>query len=122
MALAQIPAEHIDTMEILVRADSAGATHGTDRLHDKTVTVFTDEPEQFAPDSVLHPIYDALYQQGAVVLGPRALDLGGARSHHQGSESTGPMSESRLQSAVSRPAAGQDRGAAGRRALSGSSR
>jgi hypothetical protein len=27
-ALAQIPAEHIETLEILVRADSAGATHG----------------------------------------------------------------------------------------------
>ena len=30
-------------------------------LHDKVVTVSTDEPEHFAPDSVLHPIYDALY-------------------------------------------------------------
>jgi hypothetical protein len=28
-ALAQIPAEHIATVEILVRADSAGATHAT---------------------------------------------------------------------------------------------
>jgi len=27
-ALAQIPVEHIETLEILVRADSAGATHG----------------------------------------------------------------------------------------------
>src|SRR3954465_10194073 len=27
-ALAQIPAEHVETIEILVRADSAGATHG----------------------------------------------------------------------------------------------
>ncbi len=27
-ALAQIPAEYIETLEILVRADSAGATHG----------------------------------------------------------------------------------------------
>ena len=26
-ALEQIPAEHIETIEILVRADSAGATH-----------------------------------------------------------------------------------------------
>ena len=34
------------------------------RLYDKAVTVFTDEPEHFAPDSVLHPIYDALYQWG----------------------------------------------------------
>lgn len=28
LALAQIPAEHIESIEILVRADSAGATHG----------------------------------------------------------------------------------------------
>ena len=28
-SLAQIPAEHVETSEILVRADSAGATHGT---------------------------------------------------------------------------------------------
>ena len=29
LALAQIPAEHIAELEILVRADSAGATHGS---------------------------------------------------------------------------------------------
>jgi NAD(P)H dehydrogenase (quinone) len=45
------------------------------RLYDKAVTVFTDEPEHFAPDSVLHPIYDALYQWGAVIIGPRAFEL-----------------------------------------------
>lgn len=45
------------------------------RLHEKAVTVFTDEPERIAPDSVLHPVYDALYQWGAVIVGPRALDL-----------------------------------------------
>jgi hypothetical protein len=28
-ALAQLPAEHVENMEILIRADSAGATHGT---------------------------------------------------------------------------------------------
>jgi hypothetical protein len=28
LALAQIPAEHVEALEILVRADSAGATHG----------------------------------------------------------------------------------------------
>ena len=46
------------------------------RLWQMVVTVFTDEPERFAPDSVLHPIYDALYQWGAVIIGPRALELG----------------------------------------------
>lgn len=45
------------------------------RLYDKAVTVFTDEPEHMAPDSVLHPIYDALYRWGAVIVGPRAFEL-----------------------------------------------
>lgn len=70
------------------------------RLHDKVITVFTDEPEQFAPDSVLHPVYDALYHWGAVIVGPRAFDLAlAAHPHHGVSASTGPMSESRLHSA-----------------------
>jgi hypothetical protein len=35
LALAQIPAEHVASVEILVRADSAGATHGTaDHCHE----------------------------------------------------------------------------------------
>ncbi len=46
------------------------------RLCEKVVTVFTDEPERIAPDSVLHPIYDALYLWGAVIVGPRALEAG----------------------------------------------
>ena len=45
------------------------------RLYDKAVTVFTDEPEHLAPDSVLHPIDDALYQWGGVIIGPRAFEL-----------------------------------------------
>lgn len=45
------------------------------RLYQKAVTVFTDEPERFAPDSVLHPIYNALYHWGAVIVGPRAFEL-----------------------------------------------
>lgn len=45
------------------------------RLFDKAVTVFTDEPEFIAPDSVLHPIYDALYRWGAVIVGPRGFEL-----------------------------------------------
>ena len=44
-------------------------------LDDKVVTVFTDQPEQTAPDSVLHPIYDALYYWGAVIVGPPAIEL-----------------------------------------------
>ncbi len=45
------------------------------KMYDKAVTVFTDEPEHFAPDSVLHPIYDALYRWGAVIIGPRGFEL-----------------------------------------------
>ena len=69
-------------------------------LHDKVVTVFTDEPEHFAPDSVLHPIYDALYHWGAVIVGPRAFELAAdAQRRHGVSESGGPLSASRLKSA-----------------------
>lgn len=46
------------------------------RLYDKAVTVFTDEPERVAPDSILHPLYDSLYRWGAVIVGPRDVDLG----------------------------------------------
>jgi NAD(P)H dehydrogenase (quinone) len=45
------------------------------KLFDKVVSVFTDEPEHFAPDAVVHPIYEALYQWGAVIIGPRAFEL-----------------------------------------------
>jgi NAD(P)H dehydrogenase (quinone) len=45
------------------------------RLFDKAVTVFTDQPEHIAPDTVLHPIYDALYRWGAVIIGPRGFEL-----------------------------------------------
>jgi hypothetical protein len=51
-------------------------------LGDKVVSIFTDEPERFAPDAVVHPIYDALYQWGAVIVGPRASELAlDARPH-----------------------------------------
>ncbi len=69
-------------------------------LHDKVVTVFTDDPEHFAPDSVLHPIYDALYHWGAVIVGPRAFDLeSDAQRGPDVSESGGPLSTSRLKGA-----------------------
>lgn len=45
-------------------------------LYEKAVTVFTDEPEHSAPDTVLHPVYDALYRWGAVIVGPRGFELG----------------------------------------------
>lgn len=48
------------------------------RLHDKVVTVFTDQPQVPAPDAVIFPIYSALYHWGAVVVGPRDFELPGA--------------------------------------------
>jgi len=64
------------------------------------VTVFTDDPGHFAPDSVLHPIYDALYHWGAVIVGPRAFDLeSDAQRGPDVSESGGPLSTSRLKGA-----------------------
>jgi NAD(P)H dehydrogenase (quinone) len=70
------------------------------RLHDKVVTVFTDQPEQFSPDTVLHPIYDALYHWGAVIVGPRAFDLSpDTHPQHRAAGSAGPISEPRLKSA-----------------------
>lgn len=45
------------------------------RLHDKVVTVFTDQPQVPAADAVIFPIYSALYHWGAVVVGPRDLEL-----------------------------------------------
>jgi NAD(P)H dehydrogenase (quinone) len=45
------------------------------RLFDNVISVFTDQPERFAPDSVVHPIYHALYNWGAVIVGPRAFEL-----------------------------------------------
>lgn len=47
------------------------------RLHDKVVTVFTDQPQLPAADAVIFPIYSALYHWGAVVIGPRDLELPG---------------------------------------------
>lgn len=73
---------------------------GSGSLHDKVVTVFTDAPERFAPDSVLHPIYDALYHWGAVIVGPRAFELeSAAQRAHAVSGSEGPLSASRLSGA-----------------------
>ena len=68
-------------------------------LYDKVVTVFTDEPERMAPDSVLHPIYDALYAWGAVIVGPRGLGLElDAGAGHGVVEGSSALSASRLRS------------------------
>lgn len=87
-------------VELMAFIEATEPLWSSGRLHDKVVTVFTDEPEQFAPDSVLHPIYDALYHWGAVIVGPRAFDLAlDAQPQHGVSASAGPLSESRSQSA-----------------------
>lgn len=70
------------------------------RLYDKVVTVITDEPEHFAADSVLHPIYDALYHWGAVIVGPRAFELAlDAHAPHGPGASDELLSGARLRTA-----------------------
>ena len=76
------------------------------RLYAKAVTVFTDEPEHLAPDSVLHPVYDALYRWGAVIVGPKAFELKReARPGRPLAGSTSPLPAPRLRSAQYRAAA-----------------
>jgi multimeric flavodoxin WrbA len=73
------------------------------RLYAKAVTVFTDEPEHFAPDSVLHPIYDVLYHWGAVIVGPRAFELElDAQRDRSGLECASPLPALRLRTAQHR--------------------
>lgn len=61
--------------ELMRFIESTEPLWSSGRLYDKVVTVFTDEPEHMAPDSVLHPIYDLLYGWGAVIVGPRGFEL-----------------------------------------------
>jgi hypothetical protein len=44
-------------------------------LSEKATTVFTDEPERMAPESLLDPIYDTLCRWGAMIVGPREFEL-----------------------------------------------
>lgn len=70
------------------------------RLFDKVVSTFTDEPERFAPDAVVHPIYEALYQWGAVIVGPRVFDLAFDAQPQPGDrESKGSLAGPRLRTA-----------------------
>jgi NAD(P)H dehydrogenase (quinone) len=70
------------------------------RLYDKVVTTFTDEPQEFDPDAVVHPIYEALYHWGAVIVGPRAYELElDARPTRQDRDSGGPLSGPRMRTA-----------------------
>jgi NAD(P)H dehydrogenase (quinone) len=61
--------------ELIRFLDLAEPLSRRDKLYDKVITTFTEEPERFAPESVTHPIWDALYRWGAVIVGPRASEL-----------------------------------------------
>jgi multimeric flavodoxin WrbA len=63
-----------EMMELLALTEPLWASG---RLHDKVVTVFTDQPQIPAPDAAIFPIYSALYHWGAVVIGPRDFELPG---------------------------------------------
>lgn len=63
-------------VELMAFLEASEPLWRSGRLYDKAVTVFTDEPEHIAPDSILHPLYDALYRWGAVIVGPRHFELG----------------------------------------------
>ncbi len=80
--------------------EGTGPLWSSGRLFDKAVTVFTDQPEHMAPDSVLHPIYDALYRWGAVIIGPRAFELAlDAPPRASDLNPTSPLPASRLRTA-----------------------
>jgi len=64
--------------------NSAGPMGERDVLYDKVVTLFTDEPEVFAPQQVLYPIWEAAYKWGAVMIGPRASELELDAREHRG--------------------------------------
>jgi NAD(P)H dehydrogenase (quinone) len=61
--------------ELMRFIESARPLWCSGTLSDKATTVFTDEPERMAPESLLHPIYDALYRWGAMIVGPREFEL-----------------------------------------------
>jgi NAD(P)H dehydrogenase (quinone) len=72
----------------------------SDKLVDKVVTIFTDEPEHFAPGPVVHPIVHELYEWGAVIVGPRGSQLAlDARPQTRDSSEEGPLSGPRMRTA-----------------------
>lgn len=79
--------------------DSSEPLWKNGRLYDKAVTVFTDEPERMAADSILHPIYNSLYRWGAVIVGPRYFDLGADKPAQPPEPGTTPVSGERLRAA-----------------------
>jgi NAD(P)H dehydrogenase (quinone) len=86
--------------ELMRFIESSRPLWSSGRLYDKVVTVFTDEPERMASDSVLHPVYDALYRWGAVIVGPKAFELEReAQPRRSLAASTTPLPAPRLRSA-----------------------
>lgn len=69
------------------------------KLFDKVVTAFTDEPEHFAPDSLVRPIYETLYHWGAVIIGPRAFELAYDAQFGPEPAGSGGLSGARLRTA-----------------------
>jgi multimeric flavodoxin WrbA len=82
--------------------DSSEPLWKNGRLYEEAVTVFTDEPERMAADSILHPIYDALYRCGAVIVESRYFDLGPEKPAQPAEPGTTPVSGERLKAAQSR--------------------
>ena len=64
LALAQIPAEHVENLEILIRADSAGATHGTaEHCHDGNLRFsFGYDLTETVQGAILETVEDAWIQ------------------------------------------------------------
>ena len=61
--------------ELMRFIESTQSLWSSGALSDKATTVFTDEPERMAPESLLHPIYDTLYKWGAMIVGPREFEF-----------------------------------------------
>jgi NAD(P)H dehydrogenase (quinone) len=61
--------------ELMRFIETTEALWSSGALSDKATTVFTDEPERMAPESLLHPVYDTLYKWGAMIVGPREFEL-----------------------------------------------
>ncbi len=86
--------------ELMGFLESTEPLWSSGKLSDKAVSVFTDEPERFAPDAVVRPLYEALYHWGAVIIGPRAFELEfDAAPLRQDSEREGSLSGPRSRTA-----------------------
>jgi NAD(P)H dehydrogenase (quinone) len=85
--------------ELMRFIDSTQPLWGSGNLSDKATTVFTDEPERMAPESLLHPIYDTLCKWGAMIVGPREFELDHEARPDVRSDNPPPLSAARLSAA-----------------------